>query len=75
MELRSSPSELMQAVLKSTLFLLDHYGKNIDHPDAGSELNDLRMSLKRAIAALENAADQRPPNHLNGLPTDHVSGV
>ena len=75
MERSSSPSESLRTVLKSTLFLLGHYEKYIDHRDAGSELNGLTLSLKRAIAVLENAPDQCPPNYLDRFPADHISGV
>ena len=76
MEHRSSPSELLESILKSTLFLVDHYRKHIDHhQDADSELNHLRVSLKRTIAALENAAEEPSPNHLDRFPTDHINGI
>ena len=56
MELRSSPSDLLRGILQSTLFLLEHYGRNIDHLDSRPVLHELRASLIRAICALGNAS-------------------
>ena len=56
---RSSPSELLKAILQSTLFLVEHYGNYIEHRDTGPALHELRTSLIRAIGALDGATTHK----------------
>lgn len=58
MHLPSSPSQILRGILKSTLFLVEYYGKFADHHDTGRVLSELKSKLKTAIAALEKEAHQ-----------------
>ena len=57
------PSSIkLRDILQSTLYLVDHYGKDVNRSETQPILAELRITVQTAIAALEkDAAEEAIP--------------